>query len=250
MSPIVAVSFKAYFGREQMRSWLARLGDTVVPAGVELALLPALPWLPEVADSLAGTGITWGAQDVAPLTTGAQTGAVTAGTLAELGCKYVEVGHAERHQIFHETAADTRQKIERLTEVGITPLICVGELSRAATPDTAEQMADELTALLAGLTPREVLVAYEPVWAIGAPAPAPASHVREVTSSLTRRLRDVNQPGRVLYGGAAGPGTLTDLTGSVDGVFLGRFAHDVSALAAVMAEAAAPSFQSAFLDRN
>ncbi len=86
-----------------------------------------------------------------------------------------------------------------------------------------------------------MVVAYEPVWAIGAPEPAPTDHIRVVTRALRAALdADPARGGsRVIYGGSAGPGLLTRLDGDVDGVFLGRFAHDPAALAAVVDEAAA-----------
>ena len=95
---------------------------------------------------------------------------------------------------------------------------------------------EQLHSALAGDLEHEVVVAYEPVWAIGASKPAEPEHVQEVCSAL--RKHTANRPGRtrLLYGGSAGPGTFADLGGSVDGLFLGRFAHKLANVATVLDE--------------
>ncbi|MEN5074107.1 triose-phosphate isomerase family protein [Isoptericola cucumis] len=237
---LVAVSLKAYLGAADTERWLAQVRDAA-PAGgdVELAVLPTFPLLPTAARVLAGTSVAWGAQDVAPGAHGAQTGEVTAALLAELGCRLAVVGHAERRATFHEDDDVVRAKVARLAEAGVTPLLCVGEERQAGPHEAAALAVAQLESALRDAEPREVVVGYEPVWAIGAPRPAPAAHVVAVAHALRDRLDGLGVEGRVVYGGAAGPGTLTALRGAVDGVFLGRFAHDVAALRDVLDEAAA-----------
>ncbi|MFF2454346.1 triose-phosphate isomerase family protein [Isoptericola sp. NPDC058082] len=240
--PLVAVSLKAYLGAADTERWLtevAEVADAAAAGAVELAVLPSFPLLPAAARLLAGTRVAWGAQDVAPGAQGAQTGEVTAALLAELGCRFAVVGHAERRAAFHEDDDVVRAKVARLAEAGLTPLLCVGEEHQVAPQDAAAVAADQLESALRGSATRDVVVGYEPVWAIGAPRPAPAEHVVTVAHALRERLDALGVEGRVVYGGAAGPGTLTALAGAVDGVFLGRFAHDVAALRDVLDEAAA-----------
>lgn len=235
---LVAVSLKAYLGAAQTDEWLARVAE-LAPAGsdVELAVLPSFPMIPHTARRLAGTGVSWGAQDVAPSAAGAQTGEVTADLLAELGCRYSVVGHAERRAAFGDTDAVVRAKVARLVEAGVTPFVCVGETEECAPEAAADVAVRQLVDALDGAGATDVVVAYEPVWAIGAPRPAHPGHVVTVAERLHEQLGELGVPGRVIYGGAAGPGTLAALAPAVDGVFLGRFAHDVAALAAVLAEA-------------
>ncbi|WP_205789205.1 triose-phosphate isomerase, partial [Microbacterium sp. CPCC 204701] len=117
----------------------------------------------------------------------------------------------------------------------------IGETERMDATDAAAATVAQLQADLHGAPAGPVLAAYEPVWAIGAPVPAPTPHIATVTRALTEAL--AADPARggsvVIYGGSAGPGLLTSLGGAVDGLFLGRFAHDPEALIAVLDEASA-----------
>ena len=241
-SPLVAVSTKAYFGAAQTRTWVqavAALGPVAAAGGVELAVLPTFPLLESTAATLTGSGVAWGAQDVAASDSGQQTGEVLAETLAELGCSYVEVGHAERRNMFGEDNATVRDKVGRVVAHAMVPLICVGEATHTDPDEAATDSVAQLTNALLEAPDSAVVVAYEPVWAIGAPRPAPAGHVIAVTTALRAALAAHGGPSRVLYGGSAGPGTATILHGAVDGLFLGRFAHDVNALRKVVEEIAA-----------
>lgn len=245
MSPLVAVSTKAYFSMARTQAWVrqvAPLGPRAAALGVDVAVLPTFPALAPSADALAGTGVLLGAQDVAAGDAGNQTGEVTAAVLAEVGCRLVEVGHAER-RARGEDRDVVRAKTARVVEHGLVPLLCVGEPERAHSSGavvaaTAHVVAEARDAL-AGLGEVPVVVAYEPVWAIGAASGAPAAHVVDVVAGLRAALTELAVRPRVIYGGAAGRGTATDLGTGVDGLFLGRFAHDVEDLAAVLAEVAA-----------
>jgi triosephosphate isomerase len=119
-------------------------------------------------------------------------------------------------------------------------VLCVGETDRQDAVDAAPATVEQLRADLAEAPDGPVIVAYEPVWAIGAREPAPIAHIVTVARALRAAIDDL--PGRggsaVIYGGSAGPGLLTALGDAVDGLFLGRFAHDVENLIAVLDEAA------------
>lgn len=235
---LVAASTKAYLGAAETRSWLTGvLAATERPAvtdgSVEVAVLPAAPLLTTALDLARGTPVTVGAQDVSRFAVGAFTGEVSADLLAELGVRYVELGHAERVRLLGETPRMVREKVTQVTRVGLVPFVCVGEPDRTDPPDAARVCAAQLDAM--GVGDLEAVVAYEPVWAIGATEPAPAAYVVDVAS----RLREHVPPGtRLLYGGSAGPGTYTGLAGAVDGLFLGRYAHDPRQLLAVLDEVA------------
>lgn len=242
--PLVAVSTKAYFGVERTRTWVgavAALGPHATGLGVELAVLPTYPSLESTADRLAGTGIAWGAQDCAPQGDGAQTGAVLAATLAELGCRYVAVGHAERRSRFGEDDAMVRDKVCQVVQHGMVPLLCVGEPVRADPDAAVVWCIDQMRSALCEMPGVQVVVAYEPVWAIGAQRAAAAEHVVHVAAALREVMAACDPSSRLLYGGSAAPGTATALGSAVDGLFLGRFAHDVNALRAVLDEVAQPS---------
>ncbi|BDZ54500.1 triose-phosphate isomerase family protein [Agromyces marinus] len=248
MSPRVSVgvSLKMYFGHADARRWFEHVAASaaahpaVVDGRVECFVIPTyLQVLPALA-AFEGTPVVVGAQDVATEDSGAYTGEVSAAELAEVGVGLAEIGHAERRRLFGETDEVVAAKAAAALRNGIAPVLCIGESERADAASAAADTIAQLRSALADAPAGRVLVAYEPVWAIGAPEPAPASHIAEVSRALRTEIDAL--PGRegslVIYGGSAGPGQLTRLDGSVDGLFLGRFAHDPAALADVLDEAA------------
>jgi triosephosphate isomerase len=243
----VGVSLKTYFGHRDAQEWFARVADRVrshpaVAAGdVRLFVIPTYLGVLPALRAFQGTPVIVGAQDVSQYAPGAYTGEVTAAELAEAGVGVVEVGHAERRRLFGETEDVVAAKTAAALQHGLTPVLCVGETEPHDAMDAASATVAQLQADLAEAPAGPVIVAYEPVWAIGAPEPAPAAHIVAVARALRAAIDAL--PGRegsvVIYGGSAGPGLLTELGDAVDGLFLGRFAHDVENLVAVLDEAAA-----------
>ena len=186
--------------------------------------------------------VAFGAQDLFWEDRGAYTGAVSGADLADMGARYVEIGHAERRAVFGETDGVIAQKVAAAVRNGLTPWLCIGEPEKGE-PDTAAAFCiAQLEASLATLdTPTDIVVAYEPVWAIGQAEAADPGHIQHVAQALAARLADDSRitRARVVYGGSAQVGTLAALGDAVDGLFLGRFAHDTAAFAAILDEAAA-----------
>jgi hypothetical protein len=143
LPPLVAVSLKMYLGVAATRSWVAAIVDVAAQletgADVELAVLPTFPLLESTAETLSGTGIRWGAQDVAASAFGAQTGEVSAAVLVYLGCRYVEIAHAERRRFFGEDDAVIAAKVAQTLGVGLVPIYCIGEVDRGD-PKSAVQV--------------------------------------------------------------------------------------------------------------
>ncbi len=245
---LLAVSLKMYFSLQRTLEWSRDVVDALAGwdgerEGVEVAVVPSAPALQAAAAVLSPAGVLVGAQTCSEHEVGAYTGEMSAAMLAELGCRFVEVGHAERRRLYGETDDVVAAKVAAILRNGLTPLLCVGEEARTGSGDAiARCIALRSSALRAaraeGLTGR-VVVAYEPMWAIGADRPASPEHARSVCRALREDARaDRAFPGEVIYGGSAGPGLLSDLFPDVDGLFLGRFAHDPHAFAAVVREAA------------
>ena len=210
---------------------------------IELFVLPSLPALPLTIDLLASTPIRVGAQDLHWDDRGAATGGVSGTDLRQLGCRYVEINHAERRQVFAESPTIAARKLAAAIRNDLTPIVCIGEQVRDSSNIAAAHCIAQLEQLLV-LAPAEIprlIVAYEPEWAIGASASADAGHVRAVGAELAAFLahRSDIRSADLLYGGSAGPGLLPRLGTSVDGLFLGRFAHDPGNLQQVLDEAAA-----------
>jgi triosephosphate isomerase len=244
---LVGVSLKMYLGLEQTYGWLSRVADlarTGLPTGVELFVAPDFVALTRARDLLSGTPVRLGAQDAFWEQTGAYTGEVSPATLRDAGCSYVEVGHAERRRLFGEDDGVVARKAGAVADAGLTPVVCVGEQDHDAVDDAVQDSRRQLEPVLVAVSPdADLVVAYEPVWAIGAQRPAGADRVVEVITRLRETV--TKRPGRtrLIYGGSAGPGLFAELAPALDGLFIGRAAHDVDALAEALADvgAAAPN---------
>jgi triosephosphate isomerase len=238
---IVGISTKSYLGYRASLDWLkqvtdiARRHEAVVAGRVRLFVAPSAPLLESAVRLAAGTEVVVAAQDVSPDRAGAHTGDVPASLLAEMGVRLVEVGHAERRATRGETSAVIREKIARADEAGIASLLCIGETARGS----VDEAVAACLAQVDDATSTRIVLAYEPIWAIGAAEPAPASHVTAVVDGIRAGLPSALSAAPVIYGGSAGPGLLASLRPSVDGLFLGRFAHDATNVERVLDEAAA-----------
>ncbi|MEV7870695.1 triose-phosphate isomerase family protein [Streptomyces sp. NPDC088124] len=246
---LLGVSLKMYFGHHETLNWARRIGDIAarhpaVTGGLtEVFVLPAFPAIVPLGTVLDGTGVAVGAQDLATDDRGPFTGEVSGPYLKEIGCSYAEVGHAERRRLFGEGDTVVAAKTAAALRNGLTPVLCVGELDRADPAEAATRTVAELARILdtaahegGGRGP--IVVAYEPQWAIGAPRPASPDHISRVCAALTDWLRErpAYAGSRVIYGGSAGPGLLSTLGEGVDGLFLGRFAHDPRAVEQILDE--------------
>ena len=244
---LVGISTKAYLSRARTLGWLAELADlardhvAVRSGAVELVVAPSTPLLEAAVRLLDGTGVEVMAQDVSRFAGGAVTGEDVASLLADLGVAYVEVGHAERRRLLGETDAVVAEKVLRSREAGLVPWLCVGEETRVGPVEAAASCLAQVAAA-AGDGP--LVVAHEPVWAIGAAEPAPVDHVVGVAEALRAGLPEGVAAARLVYGGSAGPGLLAATAPAVDGLFLGRRAHDVAGVASVLDEALAASLRS------
>lgn len=241
---LVGVSTKMYLGYRDSLDWLERLQHEVdtrpaLAAGrVVPFVIPSFPVLPAAARLVAGSPLLLGAQNCG-WADGPWTGEVAPSMLAELGVRLVEIGHAERRRHFNEDDAMVALKVRAADDAAITPLLCVGETERAEPAAAADFVYRQIESAVDGgwdLASR-LVVAYEPVWAIGAAEPAAAAYVSDVVQRLRAQLTVAGVPGLpVIYGGSAKPGLLPTLEG-VSGLFLGRFAHDPVNLGTVLDEA-------------
>lgn len=246
---IIGSSLKMYFGHRRQLEWTSRVAEiasthpAVRQGVVQPFVIPTFPSISAVRDLAAPAGLLVGAQDVHWEDGGAYTGEVSAAELAEIGATLVEIGHAERRSMFGETDHSAALKVRASFRHGLVPVLCIGEEERSGHASAIQACLRQLDACLAvarseGIGGR-IIVAYEPVWAIGRADPAPDAHIRSVTGALRAHVRDdgLLQDARVIYGGSAGPGLLTRIAPDVDGMFLGRFAHDPEAFREIMDEA-------------
>jgi triosephosphate isomerase len=246
---VLGVSLKMYFDHQRTLEWsrevalIARRHDALLSGAVDLFVLPSFPSIVSVLEIFSDTVVHVGAQDLFWNDRGPFTGEVSGFDLEEIGCRYVEVGHAERRRMFGEDDETVARKTAAALRNGLTPVLCVGETDRVVPAVAARLCIEQLQAAL-GVAEHDgvagpLVVAYEPEWAIGAEASASPVHIREVCAVMTAWLEEhpLVASSRVIYGGSAGPGLLTVLGDSIDGLFLGRFAHDTASLERVLDEA-------------
>lgn len=242
---IVGTSLKMYFDLPSTTKYLgavARISSAAEKANIDLFVIPDFVTITSAKSQLENTSIWIGAQDCYSEDKGAYTGEVSPLTLSQAGVKIVEIGHAERRKLFGETDADVAKKAAAVVRNGMIPLICIGEKNKSNIASQAVGIAvseckPQIEAALSEIPDdAEVVFGYEPVWAIGASQPAGADHVVAVTQNLRSLVASRKGRTRILYGGSAGPGTFQDLKEGVDGLFLGRFAHDPGNLQKVIQE--------------
>ncbi len=242
----IGVSLKMYFGYDDTIRWCGAVRDigrthaAVTNGSVELFVIPSYPALARARDLFVETRVGLGAQNLHWEDAGAFTGEVSGAMLAATGCRYVEVGHAERRRMFGETEEIVAAKTAAALRNGLVPIVCIGEPERRPAAEALLYCVQQLGSALSlsqAMGGARIIVAYEPIWAIGAPEPAPVDHIRAICAGL--RAAVTSWPGfevTIIYGGAAGPGLLGMLP-DADGLFLGRSAHVPEALEAVLDEA-------------
>jgi triosephosphate isomerase len=227
--PLIGTSWKMNLtSSDAARYFETLLGLVAGLDGVDLFVLPPFTSIWVARDRLAGTRIRWGAQDVHPDDAGAHTGDISAPMLADLGCSIVEVGHSERRRDYSEIDELIARKVAAVQRWGMTALLCVGEPRRIAEVEAIAHVAMQLAAL-AHADPNQLIVAYEPVWAIGegATAAEPA-WIGALHAAIRQRLDQVFAPVVVplLYGGSVDSTTAAETLSApaVDGLFVGRSA--------------------------
>lgn len=209
-----------------VRAMLAGIGQPQA----DVALCVPAPYLAQLQSLLQGSAIAWGSQDVSEHEQGAYTGEVSAAMLRDFACRYAIVGHSERRQYHGETDEVVAAKAQRALAAGITPIVCVGEtLAQREAGETEAVVKRQLAAVIhaVGHCITEIVVAYEPVWAIGTgltASPAQAQAVHEgIRARLAARNAEVAAGVRVLYGGSVKAGNAAELFAmpDIDGALVG-----------------------------
>ena len=218
----------------------------------DLFVLPPFTSIWVARRELGDSNIAWGAQDVHPEEPGPHTGDVAAPMLVDLGCTYVEVGHSERRRDHGESDTLIGAKIRQVLRHGLIPILCVGEVDRGPVEHTIDVVVRQLETSLAGTAAADrgrVVVAYEPVWAIGEGASAAdPDHVEAVHAAIHRRFRSPDGARgnvRVIYGGSVDAVSAPSLLvkDDVDGLFVGRAALDPTHFAAIARAAVGSRFK-------
>ena len=199
---------------------------------VDVVLCPPFTSIAAVADAIQGSKVGLGAQNIYPKDSGAFTGEVSGTFLKALGCQYVIIGHSERREYFNETNESVNEKTKAALALGLTPIVCVGEKWEDREAGKTEAVVqDHVEGGLAGLTAddaKKIVVAYEPVWAIGTgktATPEDAQAVHAFIRGLLAKMFDAGTADaiRIQYGGSMKPGNAKDLMAQpdIDGGLIG-----------------------------
>ena len=204
-----------------------------------LAVCVPLPYLGQAQAALSASAIGWGAQDVSAHASGAHTGEVAAAMLVEFGCRYALVGHSERRQMNCETDALVAAKAGAAIAAGITPIVCVGEtLGEREAGATDAVVQRQLGAVIDALGERlpKIVLAYEPVWAIGTGRTASPAQAQDVHAALRARLAKSRAADvKVLYGGSVKAANAASLFAmpDIDGGLIGGASLDAAEFLAI-----------------
>lgn len=247
-TPLVAGNWKMHGSRSEM----AQLLDGIVgrlPArpAAECLVCPPFVYVESAVRRLAGTGVAVGAQNVSAEAVGAYTGEVSAAMLRDVGCTHVIVGHSERRALYGEDDALVARKMVAALGAGLTPIVCVGEqLAERERGETTQVVGRQIAAALAVLDAASlarIVVAYEPVWAIGTGRTASPAQAQEVHAFVRQRLTAVDAKiggsVRILYGGSVKAANAAELFAQpdVDGGLIGGASLKAEEFLAILAAA-------------
>lgn len=210
---------------------LAALLDGVGRVGCDVAICPPYPYLAQIAGLLEKSPVVCGAQNLSEFAGGAYTGEVSAAMLVDAGCSMVIVGHSERRSLYGESDGQVAAKCRAALAAGLMPVLCVGEtLAEREAGQTLAVVARQLAVVLEGLASEQLqrmVVAYEPVWAIGTGLTATPVQAQEVHAAIRAQLAaldaGVAAGVRILYGGSVKPGNAAELfvQPDIDGGLIG-----------------------------
>ena len=248
-TPFLAANWKMHKTAAEARAFAADFLPRVAGlAGVEIALAPPATALHALGEALAGSAVALAAQNVSPELEGAFTGEVSVAMLAEAGCRYGIVGHSERRSLFGEEDGVVARKAAALLAGGLVPIVCLGEtLEQREAGRTLAVCEAQLEGSLAGLPEdraAEIVLAYEPVWAIGTGRTATPEIAQEVhgfiRSWLGKRFGDAGEAIRIQYGGSVKPDNAAALLAQpdIDGGLVGGASLDPESFAKICRSAA------------
>jgi triosephosphate isomerase len=249
--PIIAANFKMHMTAAAVAGYASDLGaalDSADAASVDVVVAPPFTALDRASQAFANGPVALAAQNVNAREKGAFTGEVSVSMLAELGVAYAIVGHSERRGLYGETDGGVSAKAAALLEGGIRPIVCVGEtLEQREADRTTEVVEAQLRGSLAGVPARraqDVVVAYEPIWAIGTgltATPELAQEVHQAIRSLLGELfGDAAGEMRLQYGGSVKPENAPELMDQpdIDGALVGGASLDPASFASIVRAAA------------
>lgn len=227
--PFIAANWKMNKNTSETREFIAKfIPEVKNESGVEIVIAPPFTYLLLTADNLKGTNIILAAQDVFYEEKGAFTGEISPVMLVDIGCKYVIVGHSERRQYFYESDDIVNKKTKAAMKAGLGIIVCIGEsLEEREAGMTFATLQREIEKGLEGVDPADIVIAYEPIWAIGTGKTASLEQAQEAHAYIRDRLNVLygNKAEElcIIYGGSVTPENVDSLMAcrDVDGALVG-----------------------------
>lgn len=230
-TPLVAGNWKMNGSRASVAELMQGITAGAAPEGVELLVCPPYPYLLQVADAIGEAPVALGAQDLYTEAGGAFTGEVSGAMLADVGCRYVIIGHSERRALLRETDGIIARKFMAAQENNLIPILCVGEtLDERQADSTLAVIGSQFNAVADAVGIEafgQAVIAYEPVWAIGTGETATPDQAQEVHAALramaAKRSAKIAADLRLLYGGSMKPANAAELIAmpDIDGGLIG-----------------------------
>ncbi|MCB2184481.1 MAG: triose-phosphate isomerase [Desulfobulbaceae bacterium] len=230
--PLLAGNWKMHTTVAEAEDLARAIIQSQIPADRDVLLAPPFTALSAVGKVISGSAVLLGAQNVCWEEKGAFTGDISPTMLKDVGCSMAIIGHSERRQIFGESDAMINKRVAGAMQHGLTPILCIGEtLDERETDQTFRVLEEQVRNGLAGIvlgSGKKIIVAYEPVWAIGTGKTASVGQAQEVHLFVRELLatmyeKNIASEIRILYGGSVNPDNVDDLMGQddVDGALVG-----------------------------
>ncbi len=247
--PLIAGNWKMNLLRDSCISLVHLLKHKIPnPSNVDVAVCPPSVYLHDVGETLRGSSIALGAQNMYHEKEGAFTGEISGAMLKDLGCSYVILGHSERRQLLNESDSDVNRKIIAALRSELIPIVCVGEtLQEREGGITTKVISDQMKGSLAKLSSDQgvqLVIAYEPVWAIGTGKTATPAQAEEVHAQIRNLLNDffgrtAAESIRILYGGSVKAENASELLAqpNIDGALVGGASLKAADFSAIVAAA-------------
>lgn len=228
-TPFIAANWKMNKTVGETRDFLAQfISEVRDVSGVDIVIAPPFTSLVTASSELKGTNIMLAAQNVFHEEKGAFTGEISPLMLIDIGCRYCIIGHSERRQYFQETDETVNKKIATAKQTGLGVILCIGEtLGEREAEKTFDVLSRQLETGLSGIEPRDIVIAYEPIWAIGTGKTATPEQAQEAHAFIRERLRisygNNAEKFGIIYGGSVTPENVDSLMAckDVDGALVG-----------------------------
>lgn len=240
--PVIGANWKMHKTIQEAENFAAEFpAESELYKRVDVVIFPAYTALATVSEALRGTGIKTGAQNMHFETNGAYTGEVSAKMLVDAGCSYVILGHSERRHLFSESNEFINKKVKAAIANGLIPLLCIGEtLEERKGGRTEEVCGQQLLGSLAGIEAKEIknmIIAYEPVWAIGTGENATAKDAENTVAYIRQLIlkefgSEAGETVRIQYGGSVKPSNASEYFSqkNIDGALVGGASLEINSL--------------------